>query len=149
MTVQLEGFRELERALKELPKNTGRNVLRRVGKGALEPLAVKARGMAPVDDGKLRDAIMVSEKRTKRVARANRFDRNTGVEISMGPVSGDGVLNYATFVEFGTNDTRADPFMRPAWEGGKQAVLEYIKENLGNEIDKAAKRLAKKALKGI
>lgn len=149
MTVILEGFRELERALNELPKNTGRNVLRRVAKGALEPMAVKARGMAPVDDGNLRDAIMVSEKRTKRVIRANRFDRNTGVEIAMGPISGEGVLNYATFAEFGTSDTRAQPFMRPAWEGGKNEALEYIKANLGNEIDKAAKRLAKKAAKGI
>lgn len=149
MTVTLEGFRELERALNELPKNTGRNVLRRVGKGALEPMAEKARGMAPVDEGNLRDAIMVSEKRTKRVVRENRFDRNTGVEIAMGPISGAGVLNYATFVEFGTSDTRARPFMRPAWHGGKDEALEYVKANLGNEINKAAKRLAKKAEKGI
>lgn len=149
MTVTLEGFGELERALKELPKNTGRNVLRRVAKAALEPIAEKARGMAPVAVGDLRKAIMVSEKRTKRVTRINRFDRNTGIEMAMGPVSGNGVLNYATFAEFGTNDTRAQPFMRPAWEGGKHDALEYIKANLGDEIAKAAKRLAKKALKGI
>jgi HK97 gp10 family phage protein len=149
MTVQLEGFRELQRALAELPKSTGRNVLRRVAKGALEPMAVKARSMAPVDEGNLRDAIMVSEKRTKRVTRVNRFDRNTGVEMAMGPVSGKGILNYATFAEFGTIDTRARPFMRPSWYGGKNEALEYIKSNLGNEINKAAKRLAKKAEKGI
>lgn len=149
MTVRLEGFSELERALNELPKSTRRNVLRRVAKAALEPMAVKARGMSPVDDGNLRDAIAVSEKRTKRVTRVNRFDKKTGVEIAMGPVSGDGVLNYATFVEFGTSDTRARPFMRPAWEGSKYEALDYIKANLGNEIERAAKRLAKKAAKGI
>ena len=148
MTVRLEGFRELEAALKELPTSTGRNVLRRVAKGALAPMADKARGMAPVDGGELRESIKVSEKRTKRVVRENRFDRNTGLAMAMGPVSGKGVLNYATFVEFGTSDTRARPFMRPAFEGGKHEALQYIKSNLGKEITKAAARLAKKAAKG-
>ncbi len=144
MTVQLSGFRELEKALSELPKSTGKAVLRRVAKGALEPMADRARGMAPVDQGDLKNAIAVSEKRTKRVARINRFDKNTGLEMAMGPVSGGGVLNYATFAEFGTNDTRARPFMRPAFDGGKDEALNYIIANLGKEIDRAATRLAKK-----
>lgn len=145
MTVRLEGFRELERALNELPKSTGKAVLRRVSKGALQPMAEKAKGLAPKDKGDLAASIQVSERRTKRVARINRFDKNTGIQMSMGPVSGGGVLNYATFAEFGTSDTRARPFMRPAWDGGKDDALDYVKANLGNEIAKAAKRLAKKA----
>ena len=144
MTVRLEGFRELERVLNELPNNTGRNVLRRVAKGALEPMADRARGMAPVERGDLKSSIQVSEKRTRRVTRINRFDRNTGIEMAMGPVSGNGVLNYATFAEFGTIDTRATPFMRPSWDGGKDNALDYVKANLGSEIEKAAKRLAKR-----
>lgn len=149
MTVRLEGFRELERALNELPKSTGKNVLRRVAKGALQPMAEKARSLAPKDKGDLAGSIQVSEKRTKRVARINRFDKNTGIEMAMGPVSGGGVLNYATFAEFGTNDTRATPYMRPSWDSGKDNALEYIKANLGREIDRAATRLAKKAARGV
>ena len=148
MTATLKGFRELERALNELPKSTGKNVLRRVAKGALEPVADRARGMAPADQGDLRASIQVSEKRTKRVARINRFDKNTGIEMAMGPVAGGGVLNYATFVEFGTSDTRARPFMRPAFDSGKNGMLDYVIANLGKEIDKAASRLAKKAARG-
>lgn len=145
MSVQLKGFRELEAALSALPKATGRNVLRRVAKGALEPIAVRARGLAPVDRGDLKNAIQVSEKRTKRVTRINRFDKNTGIEVAMGPVSGKAVLNYATWAEFGTNDTRATPFMRPSWDAGKRSALEYVILNLEREIDKAATRLAKKS----
>ena len=148
MTVTLKGFRELEAALAQLPKATGKNVLRRVARGALEPLADRARGMAPTDQGDLRASIQVSEKRTKRVARINRFDKNTGVEMAMGPVSGGGVLNYATFVEFGTSDTRARPYMRPAWSSGQNGALDHVKANLGKEIDRAATRLAKKAARG-
>jgi HK97 gp10 family phage protein len=147
VTVQLSGFRELERALKELPKATGKNVLRRTARGALQPMAQKAKSLAPVDRGDLRDSIMVSEKRTKRVARVNRFDRNSGIQMAMGPVSGNAVLNYATFVEFGTVDTAPNPFMRPSWFGAKDEALDYVKANLGREIDRAATRLAKKAAK--
>jgi HK97 gp10 family phage protein len=145
MTVRLEGFRQLEAALSALPKSTGKAVLRRVAKGALQPMAEKARSLAPKDSGDLAGAIQVSERRTKRVARINRFDKNTGIQMAMGPVSGGGVLNYATFAEFGTNDTRATPYMRPAWYSGKDDALEYVKANLGREIDRAASRLAKKA----
>lgn len=149
MTVELSGFRELEHALNQLPKSTGKSVLRRVAKGALEPMAERARSLAPVESGGLRDSIQVSERRTRRAARQNRFDRNTGIEISMGPVSGGGVLNYATFIEFGNGDLRAQPYMRPAWDGGKNNSLEYVQANLGREIAQAARRLAKKAARGI
>jgi HK97 gp10 family phage protein len=143
-TVKLSGFRELEKALSELPKSTGRNVLRRVAKGALEPMADRARALAPVGQGDLKASIEVSEKRTKRVARINRFDKNTGIQMSMGPVSGGGVLNYATFAEFGTIDTPAFGYMRGAWHGGKDEMLDYVIANLGREIDRAATRLRKK-----
>lgn len=148
MTVRLSGFRELEVALNNLPKATGRNVLRRVAKGALQPMADRAQGLAPKDSGDLAVSIKVSEKRTRRVARINRFDKNTGIEMAMGPVSGGGVLNYATFAEFGTIDTPAFGYMRGAWNGGKDDALEYVKANLGREIDRAASRLAKKAARG-
>jgi HK97 gp10 family phage protein len=144
----LTGFRELEAALAALPKATGRNVLRRVAKGALEPIAAQARSMAPKDQGDLAGSIVVSERRTRRAKRLNRFDRNTGLEMAMGPSSGDGVLNYATFAEFGTNDTAPRAYMRPAWDSGSRGALEHVAKNLGQEIDKAASRIAKKAAKG-
>ena len=145
MSVQLKGFRELEAALAALPKATGRNTLRRVAKGALQPIADRAQGMAPVESGDLRVSIVVSEKRTKRVTRQGRFDKNTGIEMAMGPMSGKGVLNYATWAEFGKNGAPAQPYLRPAWDGGKRGALEYIILNLDKEIAKASARVAKKA----
>jgi HK97 gp10 family phage protein len=142
--VKLQGFRELEAALEALPKSTGRNVLRRIARAALEPLAEHARGLAPVEEGALRASIAVSEKRTRRVKRSHRFDNKTGLEMAMGPGSGEGALPYASFVEFGTIDTPAQPFMRPAWDSGADGMLSYIADNLGAEIDKAADRLARK-----
>lgn len=144
-TVRLEGFEGLEEALHKLPgQATQRNVLRRVARGALEPMAEAATNKAPVLKGKLALSINVSERRTRRVPRAMRFDRKTGVEMAMGPGSGWATLQYASFVEFGTVDTAPQPYMRPAWDGGKDKALDYVKDNLWEEIAKAANRVARK-----
>lgn len=148
--VKLEGFRELEAALAQLPKATGKNVLRRVAKGALEPMADVASARAPSRSGKLAYSISVSQKPTAR-ARWNkgkyRVKASTGIVMAMGPARFGGVLNYATFDEFGTVDTPAFGFMRSAWDGGAYRALEYVKTNLGDEISKAAAKLARKRAK--
>lgn len=141
--MKLTGFRELEKALAVLPKATGKNVLRRVAKGALEPMADVAASRAPHRTGKLSFSIAVSEKRTRRVRK--KLPARFGIEMAMGPATGfPGVLSYASFDEFGTVDTPAFGFMRSAWDGGAAPALEYVKANLGAEIAKAAARVAKK-----
>lgn len=145
MQVKLAGFKELERALAELPKATGKNVLRRVARGALEPMANAAAAKAPEDEGKLAFSIDVSEKRTRRAKTS--FASRTGVQMAMGPASGLATLQYAAFVEFGTVDTPAQPYMRPAWDAGAERALDYVKDNLGNEIARSAAKRAKKRAK--
>lgn len=148
MKVHLAGFRELEKALLQLPKATGQNVLRRVAKGALEPMADTAAARAPERTGRLAFSIGVSEKRTRRVKRDFRFDQRTGIQMAMGPMSGFGAaLSYATFDEFGTVDTPAFGFMRAAWDSGAERALDYVRTNLGDEIAKSARKLAVKRAK--
>jgi HK97 gp10 family phage protein len=156
MKVRLEGFRELDRALSELPKATGKGVLRRIARGALEPMAADATAKAPVATGKLAFHVGISEKRTRRARSAParvfvdgkwRSDPATGIDMAMGPVAGQGVLSYATWVEFGTADTTPEPYMRPAWDSGAARALDYIKDHLGAAIRKAAARVAKRRLK--
>jgi HK97 gp10 family phage protein len=154
-TVKLTGFRGTEAALAELPKATGKNVLRRVGKGALEPMAAAAAAKAPARSGKLAYSIVVSEKRTSRAKKSTtrfikgkfRASASTGVEIAMGPGSGLGTLYYATFDEFGTVDTPAFGFMRAAWDGGSGKALDYIKDRLWSEVERSAAKQARKRAK--
>ena len=144
--VTLTGFKELERALAELPKATGKNVLRRIAKGALEPMADRAAANAPTDEGKLAFSISVGEKRTRRVRTG--FNKRTGIEMAMGPGNTmGGVLQYAAFVEFGTVDTPPQPYMRPAFISGSERALDYIKDELGEAIATAAKKRAVKLSK--
>jgi HK97 gp10 family phage protein len=151
-TVKVEGFETFERNLRLLPKATGKNVLRRVAKGALDPMAHAAAALAPHRTGKLSYSIIVSEKRTRRAKKVTvrwngssfRSDPSKGIEMAMGPAGGLGTLNYAAFDEFGTVDTPAFGFMRAAWDSGANRALEYVKTQLSVEIDKATTRYFKK-----
>jgi HK97 gp10 family phage protein len=58
-TVKVEGFKDLERQLEELPKNIGRGVARRAVKKAADEMAEEQRRLCPVGDGSLRDSIRV------------------------------------------------------------------------------------------
>lgn len=149
--VKLSGFEDFERNLRELPKATGKNVLRRVGRGALEPMADAAAAKAPVRTGRLSFSISVSEKRTRRASfsrGAFRSSPSTGIEMAMGPAAGFGAaLTYASFDEFGTVDTPAFGYMRYAWNTGAARAVKFIGDNLGDIIAKAANRLAVKRAK--
>ena len=46
--------------------------------------------------------------------------------------------------EFGTKNHGPQPFMRPAWDAGKDQALDDVKTALGAEIEKAAQRAARK-----
>lgn len=136
-TVKVEGLREIDAALGELGKVTGRSVLRRVGRMRLQPMAEEMRRLAPVDQTDLRDSIAVSTKRPRR------HKKQSDVEVFAGP----GRHPQAHLQEFGTVNHGPQPFVRPAWDGGKEKLLDGIKDDLWSEISKAAARKAKRAAK--
>lgn len=142
MKVKVAGFKGAEQALHELPMATGKSVLRRVAKGALEPMANDAARRAPERTGRLAFSISIGEKRTRRAATG--FSSRSGIQMAMGPAGGFGALAYASFDEFGTVDTPAFGFMRGAWDSGAQPALDYVEQNLWTEINKAAQRIANK-----
>lgn len=145
--VKVSGLRELDRALGELPKATGKNVLRRTLRKAAEPIVADAAAKAPVLTGALKISIGIGSKLTKRQSLQHRKmfrDDRAAVEI----FAGAGGLVQATQTEFGNEHQAADPYMRPAWDGNKDRALEIVKTELGTEIIKAARRLAKKSARG-
>jgi HK97 gp10 family phage protein len=141
--VYVEGLAELEVALRELPDATARNVLRRVAKKVLEPIADRARVLAPYDVGRLIHSIVVGDKLSRR--QKSQFQREDPNDVVM--FVGAGAVPQAHMMEFGTVDVPPHPFLRPAWDGGKEQVLDSIKGELWMAIDKAAKRAERKAAK--
>ncbi len=144
MTVKLSGFRELDRALGQLPKATAKNVLRRVLKKAAQPVDDAASAAAPVNTGVLERSVITGSQLTRSQRRGAVLPTsNYYAEIHIGTSLGRGM-----FQEFGTFKDAAQPWFRPAWEANKDAALTVIKVELGAEIEKAAKRDAKKLAKG-
>jgi HK97 gp10 family phage protein len=159
--VRVEGFRELDKALGQLPESTARNTLRRVLKKAAEPIHIQAKSLAPVRDasdpdvyygpadnrrlrlrGTTKFLVQSGTRLTKRQARAVRKAGKYFAEHYVGTRD-----RVAQLVEYGTSESRAQPFMRPAWDANKMKALEIIKSELGEEIQKSATRLARKRAK--
>ena len=136
-TVRVDGLKEVDAALGQLGKATGRNVMRRVAVKRLQPIADDMRAKAPVDQTDLRDSITVTTKNPKK----NR--KRSEVEAHAGP----GRHPQAHLQEFGTAHHGPQPFARPAWDAGKDELLDGIVDDFWSEISKAAERQAKKAAK--
>jgi HK97 gp10 family phage protein len=150
--VRIEGLSELEAALTQLPRATGKAVLRRVLRNIAQPIADDARSRAPVGSsaegdphpGQLRDSIGVGTKLSRRQRSVHRrmfkSDR-ASVEMFVGA----GGVPQAHLREFGSDGNPPQAYMRPAWDAGKGPALASVKSQLWSEIRKAAARLAKKA----
>lgn len=169
VTVSVSGLMELDKALGELPKATGRNVLRRTLNKASQPIVKEAKRLAPVSTGALRDSITASTRVKNKVGSAEysaamrsglgkdaarqalisarRANKGQGsfAETFVGPARGGkwGVIRYAHIVEFGSSKMSPKPYMRPAWDGNKDKALDIIKGELANEIIKAARRVGR------
>lgn len=140
MKVKVQGLKDLEKALGELKVSTARNIGRRTLKQALEPMAEAARqGVAQDRTGELRESIGVTSGRPK----GRGYRRQNRIEVHMGP----GQQPQGIQEEFGNRKQTPRPFMRPAWDTEKDAALDSVKTILGEEIERAAQRAARKALK--
>lgn len=171
-TVQIEGLRELEAALKELPKATGKNVIRRALTKAAQPMAdeatqkIRVRRVKPSialskvkfssgkgDAGRRAFAEALARGASREEAGEAAHEANAASSDDAGITSGlliVGPTKRAFYgFEFGTVKQAPQPFMRPAWDNNKMDAVEVIRDELKNEIDKAVARIAKKALRGV
>lgn len=159
-TVEVEGFSDLNAALKQLTRATERNVLKRAARTAAEPMLEVAKSYAPVKTGKLRNAIALSvglddvgfRKRARAAfvatgsARGIKRTKGGGDVVAQIKVGGREVP-YASFVELGTVRITAHPFLRPAFDEKQAEALALLKETLTVEVRKATARRARKLAK--
>jgi HK97 gp10 family phage protein len=150
-TAKIQGFKELDRALGQLPKATAKNVLRRTLTKAAQPLDDDASSAAPFLTGGLQKSVVTGTRLTasqkiggpQMTASGWRSAAKNYVEVHVGTRFPKGMWQ-----EFGTFKDPAQPWFRPAWESNKIKVLDAIKVTLGAEIEKAARRYARKLAKG-
>lgn len=143
---KIDGLRELDAALGQLPKATAKGILRRAGIKSLQPMADAARSLAPDDPATgndLKSSITVGTKLNARQSKmARRADGKAFVTVYMGTADPAGVQQ-----EFGNVNHGPQSFMRPAFSREAGNTFKIIGKELGDEITKTAARAAKRAAK--
>ncbi len=113
---RIEGLKELDKALGELPRATGKNVLRRVARKALEPIIESAKTKVHVRSGRLRDSLAVSTKLSRRQKSLHK-KLVRGDKSSVEMFAGAGAHSFVPqgiIEEFGGKFQTPHPFLRPA-----------------------------------
>lgn len=160
ITLKVEGLREIEAALQELGDVKVRKAsARRALVKAAKPMLDDMQQSAPVLRGHLKRGIRIGApgnvgsqafarvlqsggSKDEAVAAMREVRRSaSGIEIAIGP----GRHPQAIFQEFGTENHAPQPFVRPAWEAGKDKALNDIKRELWADIEKTARRAANKS----
>lgn len=98
-----------ERGLDNVLRNIEAN-MERVIQGTLDVAETRAKALAPVDTGKLRNLITSERQGT------------VGVLTSQ--------AEYSVYVEYGTSKTRAQPFMNPAFVEACEWLKSEIERSL-------------------
>jgi HK97 gp10 family phage protein len=150
-TVRIDGLRELDAALAELPKATAKNVLKRTLTKGADPVEKAAEQNAPEMSGKLERSIIIGTRLTRSQRDGGPTLQADGSFLSAAKgyvaVHIGTSLSRGMFTEFGTFKDPAQMWFTRAWESTKNEALEIISKTLGTEIEKAAARLARKAAK--
>lgn len=149
----VDGLAALNDLLKELPEKIAQNILRRSVYAGAKVIRDDARNRAPLftgnvanghpPPGTLKRSIVM-----KRIAAlSNKYAQTFYVTVRRGKKyqkqGKKGTLSqdafYAAWVEFGHSaghgkSVPAHPFMRPAWDSGKDGALKAIREALKTGI---------------
>lgn len=168
-TVSIEGLAQMEKAFRDLapaiqgkkgyPKNILRNAARAMANNAKD----KAKSLAPVDSGRLREAIHIKLLSTKYRDQATMrgdskeyyylghkagWDKDdpkgayygsmveTG-HMSYGPVRAKKAATSGTWIP-------AKPHLRPAVESNRGALIRVFTDKFSNDITKTAAKVARK-----
>lgn len=154
MQIKVTGAKDIERALLMLSRNEARKIGRAALRKAAKPIVDAARANVPIKTGELRKGISVKVDRV----RGNDAIQQAVIKVRPGPYRaskseraentyqvGSRRDVYGAFVEFGTSDTPAHPFMRPAWDAeGGAAAIERVGKELGAGLERVAAKPARR-----
>nr|WP_246594524.1 hypothetical protein [Mameliella sediminis] len=148
--MQAKGFREIEKALAELPASTAKGVARRAMRAELKPVAATANALWP---GASEDVFRVAA-RLARGQRGPRASRSVST-LYVGAPGGMNGTPEAHLIEFGTGPRQhksgkyvgavaPSPMLGPAWDMHKHGMIEGLGAALWAEIERTMKRRAAK-----
>ena len=152
--MQLQGMSEVEAMLRELPVANAKRVVKtalRAGARVVKQTAhdiLYANGS--VDTGLLANTLTITEKKGDQRGSATVTLRASG-KLKMVTRKGQShptkarPSKYAHLIEFGTEHSKAEPFLRPAVARSARASIEKIQESSARGISREAIRLGANA----
>ena len=146
MKIKVEGLAELDKAIAELKKATGKSAVRKALRESLEPLRAGIEATAPVDTGLLEDGIIISARKKSGRSKKAKAEGRNNVTLYVGPSSK--VTVRAQMAEFGNANQPATPFIRPEWDSKGPGIPALFAEKLRPILAKAVKSSRKRAAKG-
>lgn len=102
---------------------------------AMRSVEQRAKQYVPVRTGNLKQSITTSDTLAKAASNPNNITVHVGTSYELGTGGRHGHL-----VEFGTVKSGARPFLRPAWDAEREAVIKKLQKALEKAISKAAKK---------
>lgn len=146
--IEVKGLRELDRKLAELEEVAGKKVLRGAMFDAMLPVhrAARQNAQAINDSGALAAAMgrwftqfglrtfaMFVGPRRRAAKAIQLWTQRHGAPPKGG-------IRHGHLQEFGTVDHNAQPFLRPAFDANKQAMISIFVRRLRERIEKVARR---------
>lgn len=153
ISVNVTGLAEIERKLKLLPERVGRNAMRRALRKGANVIRDAARANAKrIDDPETREMIWkniaVAGGGRRREKQAGGPMMRVGVRGGARPLKRGtdtglpgGNTTYWRFVELGTSQVRAQPFLTPAGVEKAQAAYDAIAADAIKQLDKELSKL--------
>lgn len=138
LEMKTEGFKELYEKLEQLPEKLAVKVLAKAARKAFKPVLEDARNMVPKDSGALRDSLRIT-------VRKGRGDEPLRVGLRIGRAKGGNAGSDIPparrwhFIELGTAKLAPHPFLRPALDRNKAAIIEALKTEIAGHLANLAK----------
>lgn len=127
MSYKVEGSKELIAKLNALKKTDAKAAIRKGTRAGAKIVQAAAKELAPVDTGKMRDAIKVRSLPRSRVW--------TGTDVKLDNAD----TYYYSFVELGTKRSKATGFLKDAAEQSKDEAIDVAIEITKEEIERRMK----------
>ncbi len=134
VTAKLEGFKELERVLKRLPKRLAERELTSAARAGANVIRKAVRARAPKGGELIGQRITL--KKSIRVTRIKK----TGHSVEMAIHTGGAF--WGMFLERGTAKMGARPFMGPAFDASSGPAVARLGKVLAKRVEKTARELA-------
>ena len=143
--MKLDGLEEIIKNMEAIKDQLKGDPLRSSLRKALTPIVDQAKSLAPVDTGRLQDAIKTRPLPADDLP-AGFTDGQELFVLSSRKKDPDAPDNawYWHFVEFGTNkNDGGTPFLAPAFDAKGQAAIDEFANEMRKQLERNVKRIAK------